>query len=156
MALKNQNRADPFLILFGSGFSGIGSIIVLVGLLAQQDMQSRLIFALVGLLAMLIGGSILFFVTRFANRRFRILRQGRVREGIIEQFNETVFVNGNQRVFQAKIRLSGDTNGQLITTRVQGIPVGAARSLHESGKTTRVLQDPDDESRIMLIDCMAI
>jgi hypothetical protein len=60
-ALKNQNRADPFLIVFPGSFCGMGTILFLVGLLADQDLQSRLILMSVASLAILIGGSILSF-----------------------------------------------------------------------------------------------
>jgi hypothetical protein len=86
----------------------------------------------------------------------RILTHGLVREGVIVSFTETAFVNGNQRDFQAKVRLTGDSAGKLKTTRIQGIPVNAARNLHESRAVTRILQDPNNDSWILPIDCMAI
>ncbi len=154
-ALHNQLKGDPFLVFFGSFFGAGGLIGLVTALAAPIDPGDRLLMGLLAGVFLLVGGTILFLVKFFERRRMQLLKRGRVATAILTGLSQTPFVNGNERVFEVKFRLLDDPDSQVRRTRIQGYPVNIARKRVKSGQPTVVLQDQDEPSRFLLIDCHA-
>ncbi|MGI9518304.1 MAG: hypothetical protein ACR2NP_14710, partial [Pirellulaceae bacterium] len=153
--LRNQVKGDPFLVFMGLGFGFGGLVGSIIALSVDADLGEKLgFFALAGA-CFLVGGLILFLVKFFERRRMKLLTHGTLRDAIVFSVTPTAFVNGNQRVFEAKFRITDEAE-QECSARIQGLTVNAAKVLAETGEPTRVLQDSKNPNRFLLIDCHAI
>ncbi|MEM7455384.1 MAG: hypothetical protein AAF456_13620 [Planctomycetota bacterium] len=154
--LRNQMKADPFLVVFGSLFSGFAIIFALAFLAGAEDRQDMWLAIGISFLIFVVGFSILFLVKFFERRRFRLLTHGDIREAVIESVKASSLVMGNERVFDVRLRLNDGANNRTMNTTVKGLAVSKAKEFSESGEAIRILQDPSEKSRLILIDCHSI
>jgi hypothetical protein len=147
--LQQVGGSPWFLYLWGILFGGIGSV-VMVGMLFAREWLGVLFASLFPL----IGFSVLYFTARSRRRNLRLLRDGKVVQGWIEQVEETqLWVNG-QRRYRATLRFSPGVEEERHILSLYGPAVRRAEASLARNEPVRVLFLPDQPKRLIVADAL--
>jgi len=140
----------------------IGGVFVLAGLgsglatFLSSDDSTKTIGLLFLFLFPLIGGLLSGLTIRHRMRKRRLLREGILCQGQIEDIRQSsVIVNGQLR-FHIRILYSTEGREQTAQCNACGPAVDIARALQKSGDSARILVDPRDVNHHLCLDLLSI
>lgn len=154
--LKRQVLGDSFpLVIAGFVFLIVGLISGVLWL-AIGEGNLRWMGVVPLLLFPTIGATIAGLTLRYRRRKMRVLREGRLVTGGIEDVQRTN-VTVNQRVLhKVTLRLSDRSGDRTAQCTVDGTAAEKARERIKNETPVRILVDPQDEQNVYCVDLAVV
>lgn len=154
--LQRQLLGDSFsLLIAGFAFLFIGLISGVLWL-ALAEGNIRWLGVVPLLLFPVIGATIATLTFRYRRRKMRVLREGRLVTGGVEDVQRTN-VTVNQRVLhKVTLRLNDRSGDRTAQCTVDGTAADKARERIEQDKPVRILVDPQDEQNVYCVDLAVV
>ncbi len=148
--------APAYFVVLGSVFVLTGAFFGLTNLgELLSGATNKAAGVALGLIFMLMGGSVAYFFGRIRARCKQLLRDGRVASGQIQSIEETSMALGSSNVFEVTVIYPSEAGSKRGTCNIVGLAsLRRARTLADNKKPARVLYDPAHPERVLLAEAL--
>jgi Protein of unknown function (DUF3592) len=154
--VQRQVLGDTLVLLYVGIFFMIAGLGFLTGIALFPNQNLDLLFRLIPLLPLIMGGLILYFTIRYRRRKTRTLQNGTLVQTKVTQIDRTGTTVNDQPGY--KISVEFVERGKTVKKdfRVFGVAVDRARKSMQSGQPLRVLVDPQDPDHLIGVDLLMV
>ncbi|WP_153557400.1 hypothetical protein [Roseimaritima sediminicola] len=152
--VKRQVLGDTFpLVLVGFAFIVFGIITAVISLVALKD-EFRLFMLVPGFVMPLIGAVMAGWTLRHRRRKARMLREGRLETGTVEDVQRTGISVNNRVLHRVTLRFQHRGQWQTATCTVDPTAADKARLLRSDAAPVQILVDPEDDENVFCVDLL--
>jgi hypothetical protein len=154
-SMKHKYAPDLFSRLFGLILGICGIVFLVISLAADVDAKAGPVMGGIGLALTAIGVFTIWAAGISGRRTTALLRNGVHARGRVDNVNATSIVIGSRR-YVARVRYKFDGSTQRSTCNLYGQDVMVAQRLADDDQTANVMVDPQDSTRILLLDTLTL
>ena len=147
---------SAYIVVLASVFFVAGAFFLLLNVRALMSQETNNPAGVpLGLIFMIVGGSIAYFAGRIRWRCRRLLRHGRIASGQVQYIEPTSYAIGSDAVHEVTVTYPSEAGSVRGSCNILGLPsLRRARVLLRDKKPARILYDPAHPERILLAEAL--